>query len=429
MRDPLNSSLQSLRTLSANLATGGPDGPLNSFLQTLPTKLATIGRTASYGSWLNFYQCSIERPHPVAGPGLRPVRRDVHRRCRGATGRAEVPAMKAFGERNPIVLAVAGTAVLALVGLGTFYSADLPVIGGGTDYAANFTDAAGLATGDDVTVAGVKVGTIQSITLAGDQVRVGFRVKDTWIGNTSTAAVKIKTLLGQEYVAIDPEGDGPLASGGVIPTSRTTTPLDVTSALSRLSTTVGAIDTQRLAQSFQTLSAAFADTPATVRSALDGLTALSRTISAKDADLQALAQRANDVTGVVSDSNQRFTALINAGAALLSELQQRSSAITQLLAGTTQLATQLTGLVHDDDAVLGPALQQLSRVTSILTSNNANLDEALRLIGPYYSMLNDAAGSGPWVDIYVCGLFDSSGAPVLDANARRDCNPPTGGGR
>lgn len=337
--------------------------------------------------------------------------------------------MKAFSERNPIVLAVAGTAVLALVALGTFYSNDLPLIGGGTGYAADFTDAAGLRGGDDVTVAGVKVGTIQSITLDGDQVRVGFQVKNAWIGNTSTAAVKIKTLLGQESVAIDPEGDAPLPAGGVIPTSRTTTPLDVTSALSKLSSTVGAIDTRQLAQSFQTLSAAFANTAPSVRSALDGLTALSKTISDKDADLQALAQRANDVTGVVSDSNQQFTALINAGGELLTELEQRSDAITQLLNGTTQLATQLTGLVHDDDAVLGPALQQLSAVTSILTSNNANLNEALRLIGPYYSLLNDTAGTGPWIDIYVCGLFDSNGVPELNANAKRDCNPPAGGGQ
>lgn len=337
--------------------------------------------------------------------------------------------MKAFSERNPIVLAVVGTVVLALVAFGVFYSDDLPVIGGGADYAADFTDAAGLHTGDDVAVAGVKVGTIRSITLAGNRVRIGFRVKNTWIGNASTAAVKIKTLLGQEYIAIDPEGDGPLAPDGVIPSSRTTTPLDVTSALSRLSTTVGAIDTQQLAQSFRTLSAAFADTPPTVRSALNGLTALSKTISDKDADLQTLARRANDVTGVVSDSDQQFTALINAGGALLTELEQRSAAITQLLNGTTRLAAQLTGLVHDDDAILGPALHQLSQVTSILTSNNANLDQALRLIGPYYSMLNDSMGSGPWIDIYVCGLFDSAGTPVLDSTAQRDCNPPTGGGR
>jgi phospholipid/cholesterol/gamma-HCH transport system substrate-binding protein len=67
IRDPLHSSLQSLQTLSANLATGGPNGPLNSFLQTLPTKLTTVGRLASYGSWLNFYLCSVTGRIPVPG--------------------------------------------------------------------------------------------------------------------------------------------------------------------------------------------------------------------------------------------------------------------------------------------------------------------------------------------------------------------------
>ncbi|HVV17819.1 MAG TPA: MCE family protein [Pseudonocardiaceae bacterium] len=66
-RDPLHSSLQSLQALSANLGTGGANGPLNSFLQTLPTKLTTIGRLASYGSWLNFYLCSINGRIPLPG--------------------------------------------------------------------------------------------------------------------------------------------------------------------------------------------------------------------------------------------------------------------------------------------------------------------------------------------------------------------------
>jgi phospholipid/cholesterol/gamma-HCH transport system substrate-binding protein len=67
IRDPLHSSIQSLQDLSANLSTGGPNGPLNSFLQTLPTKLTTIGRVASYGSWLNFYLCSINGRIPLPG--------------------------------------------------------------------------------------------------------------------------------------------------------------------------------------------------------------------------------------------------------------------------------------------------------------------------------------------------------------------------
>ena len=51
---------------------------LEDFLQALPAKLDQIGRLASYGSWFNFYLCSIdgEIPSPqgyVGDTGVLPV--------------------------------------------------------------------------------------------------------------------------------------------------------------------------------------------------------------------------------------------------------------------------------------------------------------------------------------------------------------------
>jgi len=62
-RAPLKASIESLGALSTNLAN---DAPLvNQFLHNLPTKLNSIGKLASYGSWLNFYVCSITGKIPV----------------------------------------------------------------------------------------------------------------------------------------------------------------------------------------------------------------------------------------------------------------------------------------------------------------------------------------------------------------------------
>ena len=85
---------------------------------------------------------------------------------------------------------------------------------------------------------------------------------------------------------------------------------------------------------------------------------------------------------------------------------------------------QVAGLVRDNDKTLGPALTQLTKVTKILSSNRKNLDGALRLIGPYYSLLSDATGSGQWVDIYLCGLFTKSGTPVLGGGRNREAQLP-----
>ncbi len=61
-RAPLKGSIKALDQLAGNLSKGEPQ--LDSFFQTLPTKLDRIGRLGSYGSWLNFYACSIEGKIP-----------------------------------------------------------------------------------------------------------------------------------------------------------------------------------------------------------------------------------------------------------------------------------------------------------------------------------------------------------------------------
>ena len=334
--------------------------------------------------------------------------------------------MKAFSERNPIVIAVVGIVAVVVIAIATFYSADLPVIGGGNTYAANFQEASGLTSGDDVSVAGVRVGSVSSVSLVRKHVHVTFRVKDTWIGDASTAHIQIASLLGEEYIDIDPAGSHALSGSSTIPLARTSTPLDVSAAFNGLGRRVGSIDTAQLAKSFDTLSSTFRNTPASVRSALGGLSRISHTIASRDAQLHKLAGNTAAVTKTLSDNNANIAALVRDGSLLLRVLRERSAAITQLLRGTSRLSIQISGLVHDNDKTLGPALQKLSRVTKILSRNRGNIDDALRLIGPYYSLLDDASGNGRWVDIYLCGLFTKSGAPELHATAKRNCRPTSG---
>lgn len=334
--------------------------------------------------------------------------------------------MKAFSERNPIVIAVAGIVAVVVVAVATFYSEDLPLIGGGGLYAANFHDASGLKSGDDVSVAGVRVGSVASISLVRKHVHVTFRVKNTWIGDASTAHIQIASLLGEEYIDIDPAGSHALSRSDTIPLKRTSTPIDVAAAFNGLGRRVGKIDTTQLAKSFDTLSTTFRNTPSSVRAALGGLSRISHTIASRDAQLHKLAGNTAAVTKTLSDNNANIAALVHDGSLLLRVLQQRSASITALLKGTSRLSKQISGLVHDNDSTLGPALHKLSKVTKILSRNRGNIDDALRLIGPYYSLLGDATGSGHWVDIYLCGLFTKSGVPELHAKAKRNCQPSSG---
>lgn len=311
---------------------------------------------------------------------------------------------KRVAERDPIAVAVVGLLVMGLLG-GLAYSAeDLPLVGGGTAYSADFTEAAGLRPGGEVRIAGMKVGKVTRVALDGARVRVDFRVKDVWIGDASTVAIAIKTVLGDKYLAVDPLGTAAQKPESRIPSSRTTSPYDVVTAFQDLSGTIDQIDTGRLAQSLDTLADAFSGTAPGVRRALSGLSALSRTVASRDDELAELFQGAKKVTGRLADRTSDFEALLRDGDLLLGELARRRQAVHSLLVGTTALSQQLSGLVEDNQEQLGPTLRSLGAVADVLQRNQDNLDRALRLAGPYTRLLGNALGNGRWMDGYLCGL-------------------------
>jgi len=332
----------------------------------------------------------------------------------------------AFAERNRIAIALIGIATLVVVFALTFNAASLPIIGGGKTYSAQFMEAGGLKEGNEVRVAGVKVGKVTDIGLDGDVVTVKFRAEIDRLGDKTTAAVKVKTLLGQKFLSLDPLGAGQLA--GPIPKERTTTPYDVNAAFSDLSVAVGAIDTPQLEASFEALSDAFRDTPESVRATVKGLSDLSRTISSRDDELAKLFASTSTVSQTLKERNAEFAKIITDGSSLLDELEQRRETVSAMLDGTSRLGVELQGLVKDNEKALKPALAKLDDVARILQENQDNLDTALKRLGPYYRVLTSALGNGAWADTYVCGLFGRDNRPMLDNDIARNCTPSPGGG-
>lgn len=330
--------------------------------------------------------------------------------------------MTPVSERSPVAVALAGLAILAAISLAVFYSADLPFIGAGTGYTAYFSEDAGLRPGNEVRIAGVTVGKVTGIALDGAKVAVSFRVKDQWIGDKTRAAIDIKTVLGDKYLALDPRGPAPLDPGTPIPLNRTTSPYDVTQAFSGVGKQISKINTAQLAESLRTLSAAFASTPPYVRSALHGLADLSRSVASKDTEVTSLLAHAKKVTGTLAHEDARFSSLLHDGNLLLAELSERQAGIHALLLDTQALAAQLSGLVSDDQTALGPALAALDKVTGVLQADQADLDRAVTLAGPYYRLLGNALGNGRWFDIYLCGLIPHSYAPAN--TPATGCQPP-----
>ncbi|MEV5572525.1 MCE family protein [Spirillospora sp. NPDC052269] len=314
-----------------------------------------------------------------------------------------LPRVKPLRDRNPIPIAVIGLVLILVAGFLAYRVDDLPVVGGGTTYTAYFTEAAGLKDGQEVRVAGVKVGKVTGVSLAGNKVKVRFRVKHTWVGDASTATIMIKTLLGSKYLALDPLGGNTQNPRDPIPLSRTVAPYDVTAAFEDLGRTFQQVNSTKLAESLTTISQTFENTPPEVRSALTGLSALSKTIASRDGDLARLLAGTKQLSGTLAAQNDQFEALFKDGNLLLAELRNRREAIHRLLVGTAALGDALVKLVERLRNPIRPMLDHLNQVTDMLERNQSNLDRAIRVAAPYTRVVVNATGNGRWIDGYLCG--------------------------
>ena len=158
-----------------------------------------------------------------------------------------------FGRRRPALLALQGLVLMLVLLLTALNASRLPFFTG-TEYRAAFSDASGLQEGEEVRIAGLKVGLVRHIKVDKDQVVVTFDVHKIRLGRSTTASIEVKTLLGQHYLNVTPLGSGKLDSGTTIPRTRTTTPLNVVPAFQRLTKDTSQIDTAQVAHAFDSVS-------------------------------------------------------------------------------------------------------------------------------------------------------------------------------
>ena len=312
---------------------------------------------------------------------------------------------KPFRERNPVIIGAASLTVMVLLLLAAFRAQDLPLIGGGDTYYASFSEAGGLKVNDEVRIAGVRVGKVNSIELDDGQVKVGFKIKtDSDFGAETAAAIRVKTLLGAMYIALQPAGEGQLKAESTIPVERTSSPFDVVDAFEGLAETSADIDTDQLAASMTTLADLTRNTPEEFRAALSGVSALSRNIAARDQQINSLLVNLRRVSTVLDDRDDDIIALMKDSDVLFRALVERRDSIHDLLVATSTLSVELTKLVTQSRDDLKPALGHLENVLAVLNKNEDNLDNSIRLMEPFYRVFANTLGTGPWFDTYIENL-------------------------
>jgi phospholipid/cholesterol/gamma-HCH transport system substrate-binding protein len=322
-------------------------------------------------------------------------------------------------EMNQAWVAIIGSAVIAGVVLFAVSFGHLPFIARVHTYHARFADAAGIATGDEVRLAGLNVGEVSGVELEGSHVLMTFTAKDDIrVGRDSTLNIKIASILGQEYVELAPAGSGQLSSNDVIPQSHTTSPYTLLELLGTLSTETRQVDLTQLDTSLKILSDDLRGTPATTRAVLDGLSRLSQTIASHSDQLSSLIGSAQQVADTLASRQGPLVTLLGNADLVLQTIIQRRQVIHQLIVDSASLGQQLTSLLHDNAAQIQPLLANLQSVTAMLARDQASIDQSVQLLAPFSRYFANATGSGDYVDVTAPPL-------LLPDNAIAACNGKT----
>jgi phospholipid/cholesterol/gamma-HCH transport system substrate-binding protein len=316
------------------------------------------------------------------------------------------PFNKRLRERNPLLVGLVGTALLAVALGAVVLLPRLPAISGTQGYSADFAQAAGLASGDDVRVAGIPVGEVTSVRLDRDLIRVGFKVpRSTHLGSQTTASIEVATLLGTKYVELTPTGPGALSTSAPIPLARTAVPFDLSQVTGGLTSTVKGLDVPSIRKALNTVSTTFSGTKGATRQALNGLSGISRVIATRQTEFAQLLHSTRQVTRTLNSQRSNLDSLFSDADQVLRTINARRVIIGQLLGDSAQLGAELNRLVAHNRAKLGPLLDRLNLVSQLLHKDNHTLGRSVDLLAPATRGLASSSGDGRYISVNLPYLF------------------------
>lgn len=300
--------------------------------------------------------------------------------------------------RNPMVTgALAGVVLFALVAAAVI-APKLVFLARTTDYTAEFANAAGLTAHDQVYVAGVPSGRVTEVSLAGDRVHVKFRLdNDQPLGESSSASIKLLTILGTRYLSVQPAGSGQLDK--VIPLERTSVPYSLDELAGAATGTVEQLDLAALQKMVHTMREVIPEDPALLNNALTGVATASDLIARRDSQFDQLLEATKTVTTDLLGQRDTLVSLVGDATVVAQMLDSRRAVIRQLIADVGALAGQLRTFLADNADVIGPLLNRMHELVNAMAANEKALSDTLTQLAPTSRYLANATGNGPWADV------------------------------
>ncbi len=281
-------------------------------------------------------------------------------------------------------------------------------------YTAEFLQAASLQAGNPITVAGIPVGTITSMKLDGDHVEAGLKIRDDLLlGKDSKAMIKVATILGSRYLAVEPGGTGSLPRG-TFDLAHTEVPYDLQAALKDATTTFEQVDSDRFAQSLSLLGKQLQQMPGVVPQAMANIDSLSSIIAQRRDQLGQLLRSTEQVTNTLRRQQTSIGSLVNQGQDLLGEFVARRAVFRAMMRSLTSLVDILNKVVVNDRSHVDALIRDTRDLTGILAQHDDLLRNTLQvspiMLREWANITGDGnavtfnAPAGVLIDSWMCAI-------------------------
>ncbi len=278
--------------------------------------------------------------------------------------------------------------------------------GATSTYKAEFVDVTGVVSGDDVRVAGVKVGSVQDIEVIDDnRALLTFTVaEDTRLDESTHAKIRFRNLIGQRYVALTQEGPAgeELEDNDTIPVARTQPALDLTVLFNGFKPLFEALSPDDINKLSYEVVQVFQGEGGTLESLLGSTASLTQTLADRDQVIGDLLDNLTYVLDHVADRDEQLGRLILSFQDLVSGLKEDRRAILDSLDGISELAVETAGLIDDIREPFVRDIRELRTLAGTLDRKKGEIDRVLQVMPIKINKYGRTGTYGSWFNFYLC---------------------------
>lgn len=299
-----------------------------------------------------------------------------------------------------VVTALATSLLVVIIGNFTFQRSN--------EYRAEFVDAAGVVKGDDVRIAGVKVGSVKDIKIVdGDRAMLTITVqRSTPLTESTHATIKYRNLVGQRYVALTEEGadSTPLKADTVIGVDKTRPALDLTVLFNGFKPLFQALSPADINKLSYEVVQVFQGEGGTLQDLLAQTASVTNTLADRDEVISSLITNLNDVLANLGRRDNELSDLIVSFKQLVTGLKADRQPILDSLDQISALSTQTASLVKGIRNPFIEDIKQLRRLSDTLYRNRGEIDRALQVLPIKLNKVGGTATYGSFFNFYLCHL-------------------------